>query len=150
MSLSDWQKNGWLQEHQTSPEEIGGLLALVERDLADAEAEGLSADWRMAIAYNAALQAATAALAAAGYRATRDQHHYRVIQSLRDTVGVDAPKVNTFDVFRKKRNAAGYERAGIISDTDATAMRDFAQSLGDQVVRWLKKNHPALLERSGP
>jgi len=49
----------------------------------------------MAIAYNAALQAATAALAAAGYRATRDQHHDRVIQSLRETVGVDAPTVNT-------------------------------------------------------
>jgi len=37
------------------------------------------------IAYNAALQAAAAALAAAGYRASREQHHYRVIQSLRQT-----------------------------------------------------------------
>lgn len=95
MSLSDWQKNGWLHEHRTSTAEIRELLAVVDRDLADSEAEGLSADWRMAIAYNAALQAATAALAAAGYRATRDQHHYRVIQSLRETVGVDAPTVNT-------------------------------------------------------
>jgi len=37
----------------------------------------------MNIVYNAALQAA--ALAAAGYRASREQHHYRVIQSLRQT-----------------------------------------------------------------
>ncbi len=29
-------------------------------------------DWRFAIAYNAALQAATAALAASGYRASRE------------------------------------------------------------------------------
>jgi len=43
---------------------------VVERDLADSAAEGLSADWRMSIAYNAALQAATAALAAPGYRRT--------------------------------------------------------------------------------
>ncbi len=43
----------------------------------------------MSIAYNAALQTATAALAAAGYRATRDSHHYRVIQSLAFTIGAD-------------------------------------------------------------
>jgi hypothetical protein len=42
----------------------------------------ISEDWKLNIAYNAALQAATAALAAAGYRAAREQHHYRTIQSL--------------------------------------------------------------------
>jgi hypothetical protein len=51
----------------------------------------------MNIAYNAALQAATAALAAAGYRASRDAHHYRVIQSLKETIGADASVVTTFD-----------------------------------------------------
>ena len=50
----------------------------------------VSDDWRFAIAYNAALQAATAALAAAGYRASRENHHYRVIQSLELTLGKDA------------------------------------------------------------
>ena len=114
MSLPDWERNGWLQRHKTSPNEIRDLLAVVERDLADSIAEGLSADWRMNIAYNAALQAATAALAAAGYRASRDQHHHRVIQSLRDTLGVDASTVNTFDAFRKKRNTAEYDRAGMV------------------------------------
>jgi len=77
MSLPDWERNGWLQRHQTSSNEIRGLLAVVERDLTDSATEGLSSDWRMNIAYNAALQAATVALAAAGYRASRDQHHYR-------------------------------------------------------------------------
>jgi hypothetical protein len=62
--------------------QVADLLALVERDLADSQTSGLSADWRLNIAYNAALQAATAALAASGYRASRDQHHYRVIRSL--------------------------------------------------------------------
>jgi hypothetical protein len=82
MSLPDWERNGWLTKHQTSRNEIRDLLQVVERDLADSAAEGLSADWRMNIAYNAGLQAATVALAAAGYRAARDAHHYRVIQSL--------------------------------------------------------------------
>ncbi|MBP1597785.1 MAG: putative helicase [Acidobacteria bacterium] len=86
MSLSEWARNGWLTKHRTSRNEIHDLLQVVERDLADSAAENVSADWRMNIAYNAGLQAATAALAAAGYRATRDAHHYRVIYSLRETL----------------------------------------------------------------
>jgi len=112
MSLADWQTNGCLMPHQTSAREIADLLAVVERDLADSAAKNLSADWRMNIAYNAALQAATAALAAAGYRASGDQHHYRIIHSLRETIGAASALVATFDAFRKKRNITGYERVG--------------------------------------
>lgn len=118
---------------------------MVERDLRDSAAEGLSADWRMNIAYNAGLQAATAALAAAGYRASRDAHHHRVIQSLRETVSTDAKVVATFDAFRKKRNITGYERVGLVSDADAEAIRALAVNLRDDVVAWLKQHHPALL-----
>jgi hypothetical protein len=110
MSLADWERNGWLTKHQTSPNEIRDLLQVVERDLGDSASKELSADWRLNIAYNAALQAATAALAAAGYRASRDSHHFRVIQSLRETVGVEASAVATFDAVRKKRNITGYKR----------------------------------------
>ena len=72
MSLADWERNGWLRAHNTSRQEIRDLLEVVERDLNDSEAGGLSPDWRMNIAYNAALQATTAALAAAGFRASRE------------------------------------------------------------------------------
>jgi hypothetical protein len=101
----------------------------------------------MNIAYNAALQAATAALAAAGYRASRDAHHYRVIQSLRETIGTDAAAVATFDAFRKKRNITGYERIGLVSDGDADAMRALAVRLRDDVVQWLKDQHSGLVPR---
>ncbi|MCR4374988.1 MAG: hypothetical protein NUW22_09075 [Acidobacteria bacterium] len=99
----------------------------------------------MNIAYNAALQVATAALAAAGYRAARDSHHFRVIQSLRETIGADASTVLTFDAFRKKRNTAGYDRAGLVSDADADAMRALAQRLRTDVAAWLSDNHGELL-----
>jgi hypothetical protein len=102
----------------------------------------------MNIAYNAALQAATVALAAAGYRAARDAHHYRVIQSLRDTIGVDAGVVATFDAFRKKRNITGYERIGLVSDADAGAMRALAVRLRDEVVAWLTTHHARLLKKN--
>lgn len=132
--------------HVTSAQEIADLFAVVERDLDDSAVEGVSADWRMNIAYNAGLQAATAALAASGYRASRDQHHVRVIQSLRETIGASAELVATFDAFRKKRNITGYERVGIVSDSDAAEMRRLASHLRDDVVAWLRKHHANLMK----
>ena len=112
MSLPDWRKNGWLLEHRSTPQEIRDLFGIVDRDLEDCRTDGLSPDWRLNIAYNAALQAATAALCAAGYRAAREAHHYRVIQSLRLTIGAPVTLVSQLDAFRKKRNIGGYDRAG--------------------------------------
>ncbi|KAF0246974.1 MAG: hypothetical protein FD180_197 [Planctomycetota bacterium] len=146
MSLKDWERNSWLTAHKTSSAEIRDLLAVVKRDLTDCAAEKLSADWSMNIAYNAALQAASAALAASGYRATRDQHHFRIIQSLGETVGADPKDIAVFDAFRKKRNSAGYERAGLVSDADAKAMRELAVRVQGVVLEWLKKNHGHLMK----
>ena len=145
MSLKDWERNGWLIAHRTSAHEIRDLLRVVDRDLDDSGTESLSSDWRMNIAYNAALQAAGAALAASGYRASRDQHHFRVIQSLRETLGTDVSVVNTLDAFRKKRNITGYERVGVVSDADAETMRALAVRLRDEVVEWLGEQHPELM-----
>src|ERR1022692_4706475 len=74
MSLQSWLQNSWLVQHTTSPEEIKNLLAISDRDLSACQVKQLPADGRCTIAYNAALQAATAALAAAGYRGARDNH----------------------------------------------------------------------------
>ena len=63
MSLADWERNGWLTPHASSPQDIADLQAVVRRDLRDSQARDVSADWRVNIAYNAALQAAKAALA---------------------------------------------------------------------------------------
>jgi hypothetical protein len=147
MSLDDWLKNGWLVAHKTSPNEISDLLAVAERDLRECQAEGLSPDWRLAIAYNSALQSAAAALAAAGYRAVRDGHHYRVIQTLVYTIGANADFVATLDAFRKKRNISDYERSGSVSAQEAREIFVVARSLKRTVEAWLKKEHPTLLVR---
>jgi hypothetical protein len=125
MSLSDWERNGWVTKHQASRSEIQDLLQVVERDLADSAAEGVSADWRMNISYNAALQVATVALAAAGYRASRDFHHFRVIHSLRETIGVDASVVAT---------STHSARNGISPDTSGSD--SFPMRTRKQCVRW--------------
>ena len=146
MTLEDWLKNSWLTKHETSSQEIAGLLAVADRDLNDCKSSGLSADWQMSIAYNAALQTATAALAAIGYRATRDSHHYRIIQSLAYTIGADTDIIAQFDQFRKKRNIGSYERAGLVSDHEAGEMLELAEQLRADVERWIRDNYPDLLQ----
>jgi len=147
VSLSDWARSGWLVEHRTSPQEIADLLGVADRDLRDCARPGLSEDWQLAIAYNAALQCAAAALAVSGYRASRDAHHYRVIQSLVHTIGMEPHLVRQLDAFRKKRNVGDYERAGLISETEAREMLALAQTLRKRVEDWLRQNHTHLAPR---
>lgn len=77
MSLDQWFKNGWLIPHRSSPQEIQNLFDVAARDMKDASLKGLSTDARLSLAYNAALQAAAAALHAAGYRPAKGQAGHR-------------------------------------------------------------------------
>ena len=133
MSLQDWLKSRWLIEHQTSRQEIADLLGMADRDLVQCRTPHLSPDWQLNIAYNAALQAATAALAAAGYRAAREARHYRVIQSLAYSIKADPVLIAQLDKFRKKRNISDYERAGVVSEQEAKEMFVLAKNLRNEV-----------------
>ena len=144
MSLEDWQKFGWLKAHKTNRNEIAELLAVADRDLGASKTPGLHNDWGFNIAYNAALQIATAALAASGYQAERANHHYRVIDSLSLTLGTDAGSIKKFDIFRKKRNISDYERTDTISASDVEEMRSLAEKLRVDFEAWRQKNHPQL------
>ena len=148
MTLEQWSKNRWLTEHETSPDEITGLMSVIDRDLHDAQVAGLSPDWRLAIAYNAALQCAVAALAAHGYRPGKGgSHHYYAIESLRFTLELDDATIRTLDAFRKKRNISDYERAGLVSDTEVAELIEFAAELRQQLNDWLETNAAHLLGR---
>jgi predicted Zn-dependent peptidase len=146
MSLRDWLKNGWVVEHASSADEISDLIYVADRDLKDAQTPGLSPDWRLNIAYSAALQMATAALAAGGYRASRESHHYRVIQSLAYTIEADSELINQFDQFRKKRNISGYERAGTVSEHEAQQMFELAVEIRKRVEEWIRRNYADLIQ----
>ncbi len=56
MPLAEWLARGWLTAHQTSKDEVAGLLALIARDLENSQIPGVHADWRFQIAYNAGLR----------------------------------------------------------------------------------------------
>lgn len=113
MSLQQWADNGWLRQHQTSPQEITDLFAIVARDLTDAEGD-ISADWRFGIAYNAALKLCTILLHASGYRPEKTLQHYRSIAALPLILGGKwEDDADYLDTCRRKRNIAEYDRAGV-------------------------------------
>jgi hypothetical protein len=146
LSLQDWLENGRLGTHKSSSREIADLLRAVDRDLADAQIQDLSTDRRFAVAYGAALLSATAALAASGFRAPHEGHHYWTIQSLAFTMQIDDKTIRKFNGFRKKRNITDYEMIGMVSEQEVEEMIFLAQKLRIAVEKWLCKHHPNLME----
>lgn len=144
-SLARYLENSWIRPHESSAEEIGALLAIAERDLNQSQTPGLAAEWRFAIAYNAVLQLAVAALAAAGYQAERQNKHTRSLECLAFTIGASGKEIGLLDHARRKRHLNVYDHVGGVSDGEATDMIELASQLRDRVVAWLKNEHPALL-----
>jgi hypothetical protein len=144
MSLNDWLANRWIVAHTPTVEEIADLFAVVDRDLQDAAIPRLTPDWQLGITHNAALQLATLALAAAGYRPGRERAHERAILSLRYTVGISGDTVDLLDAVRRRRNQLNYERAGTTSEAEAAELHQAVTALREQVVRWLRKHHRGL------
>ena len=142
MSLQQWLQNGWLRSHRSSQEEITNLFSICDRDLKDCQATNISNDNRFAMAYNAALQAATAALAACGYRTEKGDHHYRTIQSLELTIGADSKLVVKLDALRKKRSFNIYKQEGSVSDSELKEMTVTAAKLRRDVEKWVRQSHP--------
>lgn len=145
MSLESYFSNRWIRAHTSSAREIADLLAIADRDIEQSQTPGLSTEWRFDIAYNSALQSATAALAAAGYLAERQNKHLRTIECLEFTLGLDRSKVAFLDHCRRKRHTAVYEQAGAISDQEASEMLQAAKELRRAVAEWIQGRHPALL-----
>ena len=144
--MRDWAESEWLKPHTTSTEEVAGLLGIAERDLADA-GQGISADWKFGIAYNAALRLCTILLHAEGYRPERNLQHYRTIQALSLILGPDRKAdVEYLEVCRKKRNIIEYDSPGSVSETDAAELVRFVVELRTGVLRWLDEDHRELLE----
>lgn len=145
MDLKQWAANGWLKAHATSPQEIGNLLAIVERDLQDASGD-ISSDWRFGIAYNAALKLATILLYAEGYRPERALQHYRTLQAIPLILGKPRKEdADYLDACRNRRNVVEYDCVGGVTNEDADELIDFVRSFREVVMAWLRSEHPNLL-----
>ena len=144
MSLNQWAANGWLRPHKTSLKEIVDLLAIVDRDVEDAQGD-ISSDWRFGIAYNAALKLCAILVYASGFRPEKTLQHYRTIQALPEILGPGRKAdADYLDACRIKRNTVEYDYAGGATKADAQELIEFSRELRHAVIAWLRANHPAL------
>jgi SAV_6107-like HEPN len=122
------------------------MRALVARDLADAQVQGLSADRRFATAYNAALQTANMAIACAGYRVTAKTGHHRVtVDAITLAVGaVVSTYADYFETCRRKRNVIDYTRSHVATDSEADEIVQKAREFYDVVEAWIVSKFPSL------
>jgi hypothetical protein len=149
MTLELWRQNAWLREYKTSQAEVASIRGLVDRDLADASREEISADWRFNIAYNAGLQLATLALYAAGYRAGRgESKRYRLIQTIPLVMGERFSAISAYlDNCRRRRNVSEYDAAGTVSKKEVTDLLQTVREFKTEVYKWLRENYPELHPR---
>lgn len=146
MSLQQWQNNGWLRPHKTDKEEISNLLAIADRDIADAANPQLSDDWKFGIAYNAALKLCTIMLYAAGYRPENTLAHYRTLLAIEFTIGPHRKEDAVYlDACRAKRNTVEYDNIGGASHAEAQELLDFTKELKIEVLKILQEQHPDLV-----
>ena len=148
--LDDLLASGRLKRHSPSPAETGDLLALAERQLADASAAGLSPDGRFAAAYSAAITLATAIVRASGYRiADTPGHHRLTIELLPVLLGDQQRRGATYlDACRRKRDVAEHGHAEAITVAESRALGALVRELQEEVLTWLAEVHPELVGAS--
>ena len=125
---------------------IAKLMAAAQRNIADAQLQGLSAENRFDAAYKAIMQSAMVALHANGYRTltSKPGHHQTAIQTLPSSVGLPPTQVIVLDALRKQRNNADYS-GDLIADAAAAECLASAAELLAHVRAWIKVNRPDLL-----
>ena len=93
MNINDLLKRGVLVKQPSSKKEVEDLFKIVERDLHDSKADGVSDDWQFGIAYNAALKLATILIRSAGYRVKGHGHHMNTIALIPEFLGQDKREI---------------------------------------------------------
>ena len=123
------------------------LISSAERNIADAHVLEISAENRFDVAYKAIMQLANAALQANGYRTLTNKpgHHMTMIQTLKQTAGIDKQTVITLDALRKQRNVADYS-GDVIPASAVDECISHAENLLNDIRNWLKKNKPELIK----
>jgi len=112
----------------------------------DAALKGLSADRSFATAYNAALQTAQMTIVCSGYRlASTPGHHKTAFEAVPLAMGASTSSLAAyFETCRRKRNLVDYDKAQVVSDTEAAELMAKASELLALTEKWIKANHPQL------
>lgn len=125
--------------------QVAKLLAAAERNMTDAQLQGLSNENRFDAAYKATMQLAMLALHANGYRTltSKPGHHQTAIQTLGLTVGLPQARIIVLEALRKQRNLADYS-GDLVPEAAANECLHCAKELLAHLRAWLRANKPEL------
>jgi hypothetical protein len=118
---------------------IQRLVEAAQRNIRDAQLEGLSNETRFDTGYKAIMQLANAALQASGFRTltSKPGHHQTLIQSLVKTIGIEKDRMIVLDALRKQRNVTDYS-GDLVEDAAVKECLEQAQDLLVLTIAWLK------------
>lgn len=118
---------------------IQRLVEAAQRNIRDAQLEGLSNETRFDTGYKAIMQLANAALQASGFRTltSKPGHHQTLIQSLVKTIGIETDCMIVLDALRKQRNVTDYS-GDLVEDAAVKECLEQAQNLLVLTIAWLK------------
>ncbi len=138
---------GKVVEHRTTTRELHDLRSAVERNLTDARSSEISTDTRFALAYEAALLLSKMAIACSGYRIKGEGAHHTTFLALPFACGSEVSKSSQYlNKCRKKRNKLAYDKAGIVTETEASELYSRAIQFREFIEAWIKTNHPEYTE----
>ncbi|MEA3403368.1 MAG: HEPN domain-containing protein [Armatimonadota bacterium] len=139
MPYEDLLEAGRIRRHRSTADQLIAHLDIAHTRLEDASVEGMSAEGTFLFAYDAARAAAEAVMAVEGYRAASGAgRHEIVFEFLRRAERSRwADLAVELDEAREKRNYAEYERAGLITRTEADDLLRRAREFVNEVARWL-------------
>jgi len=135
MSIQELERQGLIEPFAASIQDIDALLEVADRDLAAARHMLLfNADWGLAIAYNAALQAVLALMYAHDYRPRGANMHKTALDFAVIVLGEPLRKqISRLNRLRRKRHQTLYQTAGLVSPAEAEDILIFAEQFIAQI-----------------
>jgi hypothetical protein len=134
-----------IEAHPAGDAEVVGMWSKALRSLQSSRILELDVDAAFTLAYQAALQASTAILRAAGYRAHGEGHHHHTFAAVAALdVGALSSAARDLNVIRQKRHGAIYRWEAVTGEDDLARLRSAADRLFEHGRQWLQAERPAL------
>jgi hypothetical protein len=134
-----------LEAQPAEDAEIAGMWTKAVRTLRSSGVEGLDPDSAFTLAYQAALQACTAVVRAAGYRVRGQGHHHHTFAAVAALgLGELADAARELNVIRQGRHDAVYDWDAGTEAEDLEAIGAAGSLLFGEAFRWLRAERPRL------
>ena len=135
--LDELEREGYIKKLPVNRRKIEDSLNLAKRDVKVAkDVLNQDYDWAFSIAYNAMLQAIRALMFSKGYRPSGRNQHVSVVRFAEFFLGEE--DVIILDRMRRKRHAAVYDTAGMISKREAENAVARAEELVKKIEKMLR------------